>query len=332
LRLGGFARGRFFKVPDKSLPQAIFLMGPTASGKTAAAVELLRYFPLEIISVDSALVYRGMDIGTAKPGADILRIAPHHLIDIRDPSEPYSAAEFREDALAAMADIRKRGRVPLLTGGTFLYFRALEYGLSDMPAADPAVRERLEDVLHREGLPAMYRRLQSVDPVAAARIHATDPQRILRALEVYELTGQPLSALHATGRGEPLPWRVLKLALVPAERAVLHGRIGQRLDTMLASGFEDEVRALRARGDLQAELPALRAVGYRQMWAALAGRENRDEVAERILVATRQYARRQLTWLRGEPGVEYFELDDDRLVDHLRRRLDEWLDLAAIKN
>jgi len=315
---------------QENFPQAIFLMGPTASGKTAAAVELVRHFPLEIISVDSVLVYRGMDIGTAKPGADILRVAPHHLIDIRDPSEPYSAAEFRDDALAAMADIRERGRVPLLTGGTFLYFRALEYGLSDMPAADPVVRERLEDVLGREGLPAMYRRLQSVDPVAAARIHATDPQRILRALEVYELTGQPLSALHATGRGEPLPWHVLKLALVPAERAILHARIGQRLDAMLAGGFEDEVRALRARGDLHAELPALRAVGYRQMWAALTGRENMDEVAERILVATRQYARRQLTWLRGEPGAEYFELDDDRLVDRLRRRLDEWLDLTAI--
>ncbi len=307
-------------------------MGPTASGKTAAAVELVRHFPLEIISVDSALVYRGMDIGTAKPGADILRAAPHHLIDIRDPSEPYSAAEFREDALAAMADIRERRRVPLLTGGTFLYFRALEYGLSDMPAADPAVRERLEDVLRREGLPAMYQRLQSVDPAAAARIHATDPQRILRALEVYELTGQPLSALHATGRGEPLPWRVLKLGLVPADRAVLHARIGQRLATMLAAGLEGEVRALQARGNLHAELPALRAVGYRQMWAALEGRENMDEVAERILVATRQYARRQLTWLRGEPGVEYFELDDERLVQQLQRRLDEWLDLTMIKN
>ena len=319
-------------MPDKSLPQAIFLMGPTASGKTAAAMELVRHFPLEIISVDSALVYRGMDIGTAKPGADILRVAPHHLIDIRDPSEPYSAAEFREDALVAMADIRERGRVPLLTGGTFLYFRALEYGLSDLPAADPAVRERLEDVLRREGLPAMYQRLQSVDPAAAARIHATDPQRILRALEVYELTGQPLSALHATGRGEPLPWRVLKLGLVPADRAVLHARIGQRLATMLAAGLEGEVRALQARGDLQAELPALRAVGYRQMWAALEGRENMDEVAERILVATRQYARRQLTWLRGEPDVEYFELDDERLVQQLQRRLDEWLDLTMIKN
>ena len=307
-------------------------MGPTASGKTAAAVELVQRFPLEIISVDSALVYRGMDVGTAKPGPDILRVAPHHLIDIRDPAEPYSAAEFRQDALAVMDDIHARGRVPLLVGGTFLYFRALEHGLSDMPPADPALRAQLEAELQAEGLPALHRRLQAVDPEAAARIHATDPQRILRALEVHALTGQPLSALHAAGRGAPLPWRLLKLALVPADRAVLHARIQQRLMAMLAGGLEDEVRALRSRGDLRAELPALRAVGYRQMWAALAGAEPMEGVAERILVATRRYARRQLTWLRGEPEVEYFELDDERLVRQLQRRLDEWLDLTMTKN
>jgi tRNA dimethylallyltransferase len=318
-------------MPDKTLPQAIFLMGPTASGKTAVAVELVKDFPLEIISVDSALVYRGMDIGTAKPGEDILRIAPHHLIDIRDPSEPYSAAEFREDALAAMADIRARGRIPLLTGGTFLYFRALESGLSDMPAADPAVRAWLEDVLQQEGLPSMHRRLQAVDPQAAARIHANDPQRILRALEVYELTGQPISALQAAGRGQPLPWQVLKLALVPGDRAILHARIRQRLVAMLDGGFAGEVRALQARGDLHAELPALRAVGYRQLWAALAGREGMGEVAEKILVATRQYARRQLTWLRAEEHAEYFELEHAQLVERLRQHLDEWLEMSLIK-
>ncbi|MGB5260474.1 MAG: tRNA (adenosine(37)-N6)-dimethylallyltransferase MiaA [Gammaproteobacteria bacterium] len=314
------------------LPQAIFLMGPTASGKTAAAVELVKHFPLEIISVDSALVYRGMDIGTAKPGADVLRNAPHHLIDIRDPAEAYSAAEFRQDARELMQNIRTRGRIPLLTGGTFLYFRALESGLSDMPAADPTVRAWLQDVLHREGLASMHRRLQALDPISAARIHATDPQRILRALEVYELTGQPMSELQAAGRGAPLPWQVLKLALVPADRAILHARIEQRLAAMLEGGFEDEVRALQARADLHAELPALRAVGYRQMWAALAGRESMDGVAQRILVATRQYARRQLTWLRGEPGAEYFAMDDERLADRLKQRLDEWLDLTMIKN
>ena len=317
---------------DKKRPQAVFLMGPTASGKTAAAVELVQRFPLEIISVDSALVYRGMDIGTAKPGADILRVAPHHLIDIREPAEPYSAAEFRQDALALMDDIHARGRVPLLTGGTFLYFRALEHGLSDMPPADPAIRAQLEAELQANGLPRLHRRLQAVDPEAAARIHATDPQRILRALEVHALTGQPLSALHAAGRGAPLPWRLLKLALVPADRAVLHARIEQRLAAMLAGGLEDEVRALRSRGDLRAELPALRAVGYRQMWAALAGAEPMEDVAERILVATRRYARRQLTWLRGEVGAEYFEFDLDDLVGRLTRRLDEWLDLTVIKN
>ena len=310
----------------KPLPPAIFLMGPTASGKTAVAVELVKRFPLEIISVDSAQIYRGMDIGTAKPNKQELAKAPHRLIDIRDPTETYSAAEFRRDALRIMDDIHQRGRIPLLVGGTFLYFRALEHGLSEMPPADPAVRAELEEDLRRDGLAALHRRLAAVDAEAAARIHATDPQRILRALEVYTLTGQPLSALHAAGRGEPLPWQVLKLALVPGERAVLHARIEQRLAVMLAGGFEAEVRSLMARGDLDAELPALRAVGYRQMWSVLAGEADRDALAERILVATRQYARRQLTWLRSEPGVERFELEDPQLTARLRRRLDEWLD------
>ena len=316
---------------QEKLPQAIFLMGPTASGKTALAVELVKRFPLEIISVDSALVYRGMDIGTAKPGADVLRAAPHHLIDIREPSEPYSAAEFRHDALAAMEAISARGHVPLLVGGTFLYFRALEHGLSNMPAADPAVRAQLDEELQHNGLPALFRRLQAVDPQAAARIHENDPQRVLRALEVYTLTGQPISTLQAAGRGEPLPWRLLKLALVPADRSVLHARIERRLTAMLEGGFEDEVKALRARGDLHAELPALRAVGYRQMWAVLAGAADPAAVAERILVATRQYARRQLTWLRGEAGVEYFECDDKAVIERLNRRLAEWLELTTIK-
>ena len=311
------------------LPQAIFLMGPTASGKTDIAVELVRRFPLEIISVDSALVYRGMDIGTAKPGADILREAPHHLIDIRDPAEAYSAAEFRRDALQAMAEIRARGRVPLLVGGTFLYFRALEQGLSPLPAADPDLRAQLEEELERVGLSAMHRRLQAVDAPAAARIHATDPQRILRALEVYELTGQPISELQAAGRGEPLAARLLKLALLPADRAVLHARIEQRLAVMLAGGFADEVRTLMARGDLHAELPAMRAVGYRQMWAALAAGEDPQAAAERILVATRQYARRQLTWLRGEAGVECFESATGDPAARLAGRLGEWLEMPG---
>jgi tRNA dimethylallyltransferase len=301
-------------------------MGPTASGKTSLAVELVKRYPLEIISVDSALVYRGMNIGTAKPEEAVLRVAPHHLIDIRDPSEPYSAAEFRHDALELMDDIKARGRVPLLVGGTFLYFRALEQGLSDMPAADAGVRAQLEEELQQTGLPALYRRLQAVDPAAAARIHATDPQRILRALEVYAITGQPLSMLHASGRGDPLPWRLLKLALVPADRSVLHARIEQRLAVMLDGGFADEVRALQARGDLHAELPALRAVGYRQMWAAIAAGEDPATVADRIVVATRQYAKRQLTWLRGETGMEYYEFDQGALAERLIRRVGEWLE------
>jgi tRNA dimethylallyltransferase len=309
-------------------PPAIFLMGPTASGKSARAVELVKRFPLEIISVDSVLVYRGMDIGTAKPGKAVLRAAPHHLIDIRDPSEPYSAAEFRTDALAVMADITARGQVPLLVGGTFLYFRALEHGLSDMPAADPGLRALQDAECQRDGLPALYRRLQAVDPAAAARIQATDPQRILRALEVQALTGQPMSVLQASGRGEPLPYRLLKLALVPADRAVLHARIEQRLAAMLAGGFEDEVRALQARGDLHAELPALRAVGYRQMWACLNGEVATAAVADKILAATRQYARRQLTWLRGEPGLEYVEFDAGTGSERLAGCLDAWLEMS----
>ncbi|HSG12212.1 MAG TPA: tRNA (adenosine(37)-N6)-dimethylallyltransferase MiaA [Gammaproteobacteria bacterium] len=316
---------------ESRLPQAIFLMGPTASGKTSLAVELVRHYPLEIISVDSALVYRGLDIGTARPDAETLRAAPHHLVDIRDPAEPYSAAEFRQDALRVMDEIRARGHVPLLVGGTFLYFRALEHGLSDMPAADPAVRAQLENELQQDGLAALHRRLQAIDPGTAARIHATDPQRVLRALEVYEITGQPMSALHASGRGEPLSCDVLKIGLLPTDRAVLHARIEQRLATMLEAGLEAEVRALMGRGDLHAELPALRAVGYRQMWAALAGDEPMDKVGERILVATRQYARRQLTWLRGEPEMNYFEFAAGNLVGRVMRRLDEWLDLTLIK-
>lgn len=309
------------------LPPAIFLMGPTASGKTAVAVDLVRRLPLEIISVDSALVYRGMDIGTAKPDAELLRAAPHRLIDIRDPAEPYSAAEFRRDALAAMADIRAQGRIPLLVGGTFLYFRALQQGLSRMPAADPAIRARLEAEAQEDGLQRLHARLAQVDPEAAARIHATDPQRIRRALEVYEATGQPLSAWHAQGRAGAFPWRVLKLALLPADRAVLHARIEARFRAMLAAGFVEEVRGLYARSDLHRELPALRAVGYRQAWAWLAGETGYEEMQQRAIVATRQYARRQLTWLRGETGIERFSVEAEPRAGLLAQRVTEWLQL-----
>ena len=310
---------------NNSLPPAVFLMGPTASGKTAVAVELVKRFPLEIISVDSALVYRGMNIGTAKPDAAVLDVAPHRLIDIRDPSESYSVAEFREDALQAMAAITAQGRIPLLVGGTFLYFRALEHGLSDMPAADPEIRARLEAEAQQDGWESLHTRLAGIDPVAAARIHATDPQRIQRALEVYEISGLPISQFHAEGRSGVLPYRLLKLALVPDDRALLHQRIESHFHSMLAAGFVDEVRRLYERGDLTAELPAMRAVGYRQIWAYLAGKTDFDEMVEQAIVATRQYAKRQLTWLRGEAGVVSYAAEDPLSESRIVECLTDWL-------
>lgn len=312
-------------------PPVIFLMGPTASGKTGLAIELVRRYPLEIISVDSAMVYRGMDIGTAKPSADELARAPHHLVDIRDPADAYSAAEFRNDALTLIEAIHARGRIPLLVGGTFLYYRALEQGLSGMPAADPAVRAELEAELAADGLDALHRRLQAVDPEAAQRIHATDPQRIMRALEVYRLTGEPISTLQAAGRTDPLANPLLKLGLLPGDRDWLHRRINERLDAMLAAGFEAEARALYERPDLHAELPAMRAVGYRQMWSFFDGAITLAELPHRIGAATRQYARRQLTWLRAETGLCVYDSIEADLVEQVARQLDEWLDLTLVK-
>ncbi|KAA0068416.1 tRNA (adenosine(37)-N6)-dimethylallyltransferase MiaA [Rhodanobacter sp. T12-5] len=296
-------------MPIDTRPLAIFLMGPTASGKTALACELSERFPLELVSVDSALVYRGMDIGTAKPDAATLVRYPHALVDIRDPAQPYSAADFRADALPLMRQISSRGRVPLLVGGTGLYFRALQQGLSDLPEADPATRARLAALAAQIGWPAMHARLAVLDPVAAARIDRNDVQRLQRALEVIELTGRPLSALQRGGSGEPFPWRVLKLALLPADRGVLHERIAQRIDAMLAAGFLDEVRQLRARGDLHPELPAIRAVGYRQAWEHLDGHASLAEFRDRAIFATRQLAKRQITWLRSDHAARLFEPD-----------------------
>lgn len=303
------------------LPPAVFLMGPTASGKTELAAGLVRHFPMDIISVDSAMVYRGMAIGTARPDAALLRAAPHRLIDFRDPGEPYSAAEFRRDALAAMAEITAAGRIPLLVGGTLLYFRALERGLSAMPPADPAMRARLDAEARRIGPQAMHARLRTVDPAAAARIHANDPQRVQRALEVYELTGQPLSNFHDQGREAAPPYRLIKLVVAPSDRDLMRERIERRFREMLAAGFVEEVRALRARGDLSADLPALRAVGYRQVWAFLDGRLDREAMVHQAIVATRRYAKRQMTWLRGETGAHWFVAEDPGVADQLRRYL-----------
>ncbi|MFH1819878.1 MAG: tRNA (adenosine(37)-N6)-dimethylallyltransferase MiaA [Pseudomonadota bacterium] len=293
-------------MPVSSHPPAIFLMGPTASGKTALAVGLVERFPAEIISVDSALVYRDMAIGTAKPDAATLARAPHHLLDIRDPTETYSAAAFCDDARRLMADIAARGRVPLLVGGTMLYFRALLQGLDDLPRADAALRKELEAEAAARGWPALHAELAAVDPATAARLAPNDSQRIGRALEIFRLTGTPMSALLDRVQSE-LPYRVLQLALIPSDRAVLHQRIAARFDAMLAEGLVDEVERLRRRYALNADLPSMRAVGYRQAWAYLDGDIDQKALREQGIAATRQLAKRQLTWLRSWPGA--MELD-----------------------
>ncbi len=310
------------------LPPAIFLMGPTAAGKTDLALELARSLPCELISVDSALVYRGMDIGTAKPHEAVLAEFPHRLIDIRDPAESYSAAEFRADALAAMAEISARGRIPLLVGGTMLYYKALLEGLADMPSADPQLRAELEARGLAEGWPALHQELQAVDPQSAARIHPNDPQRLIRALEVYRLSGQSMSAHRqrqaqgnsagaAPGDGR-FPYTVAHLAIAPVERSVLHERIAQRFDWMLAHGFVEEVARLRQRADLHPSLPAMRAVGYRQVWEYLDGRLDAPQMRERGIIATRQLAKRQFTWLRSWAEVHWL---DSLASDNLSRAL-----------
>ncbi len=286
-------------------------MGPTASGKTALAVSLVERFPLEIISVDSALVYRGMDIGTAKPDAATLARAPHHLLDIRDPTEAYSAAAFCDDARRLMADIVARGKVPLLVGGTMLYFRALLQGLDDLPRADAALRKKLEAEAAARGWPALHAELAAVDPVTAARLAPNDSQRIGRALEIFRLTGKPMSAQLDRAQSE-LPYRVLQLALIPSDRAVLHQRIAARFDAMLAEGLLEEVKTLRRSYALTPDLPAMRAVGYRQAWACLDGEIDSKELREQGIAATRQLAKRQLTWLRSWPDAVVLDcLADD---------------------
>ncbi|KRG84768.1 tRNA dimethylallyltransferase [Stenotrophomonas daejeonensis] len=299
-------------MPADTRPLAIALMGPTASGKTAAAIELAQAHGGEIVSVDSALVYRGLDIGAAKPDMAERAGIAHHLLDLRDPWQAYSAAEFASDAAAAVRGIVARGKLPILAGGTGLYFRALLQGLSPMPEADAAIRAQISAEADTDGWPALHAQLARIDPVAAKRIHATDPQRIQRALEVHRLTGKPISYWQARPGLARLPARVLKLVLAPAERAVLHRRIETRFDLMLAQGFLDEVRRLRALPRMTEvenplDLPAIRAVGYRQAWQFLDGQGSAAEFRDRGIFATRQLAKRQLTWLRGELDARWFD-------------------------
>lgn len=288
-------------------PPVICLMGPTAAGKTDLALALHAAGGLDLISVDSAMVYRGMDIGTAKPDPAVQARAPHALIDIRDPAQAYSAAEFARDARVLIDAAHRAGRVPLLVGGTMLYFRALLHGLSRLPNADPGIRADLEREAADVGWPALHQRLATVDAATAERLHPNDAQRIQRALEVHALTGQPLSALQSQAAPEPWPGRLVRIAVAPASRAALHERIAARFEAMLAEGFVDEVAGLRARGDLHRDLPAMRALGYRQVWDWLDGRIPRDDLRFRGVAATRQFARRQMTWLRREPYLNWLD-------------------------
>ncbi|PKO91625.1 MAG: tRNA (adenosine(37)-N6)-dimethylallyltransferase MiaA [Betaproteobacteria bacterium HGW-Betaproteobacteria-1] len=314
------------KPADNHLPPAIFLMGPTASGKTNAAVELLQRLPVELISVDSALVYRDMDIGTAKPDAATLEQAPHHLIDVIDPTEAYSAAQFRADALRLMADITARGKIPLLVGGTMLYFKALQGGLGELPQADPAVRARLDAEALLIGWPGMHAKLAEIDPETAARLMTTDSQRIQRALEVCELSGKTMTQLFAEQAATALPYRLLKLALVPSDRSVLHDRIALRFEQMLEAGLIDEVKALRAKyPELTAELPSMRCVGYRQAWQYLDGEFGLDELREKGIAATRQLAKRQLTWLRGMDDTVEFDCLDAAVNEKLFHYINQFI-------
>ncbi len=320
---GRMPHSRSFGAP-RPPPRLVALAGPTASGKSDAALQLAQALDAEIVSVDSALVYRGMDIGTAKPGPRELALVPHHLIDIRDPRDAYSAAEFAADARRLVVDIHARGRTALLVGGTMLYFKALFEGLADMPAAQPGIRARIEADAARLGWPALHAQLAAVDAATAARLAPNDAQRIQRALEVFRATGRPLSAFHEHRRGAGLVPDIFA-SLEPRERAWLHARIARRFDAMLAAGFIDEVKRLRARGDLTPELPAMRCVGYRQAWelldaCELAGRPlAMDELRDRGIFATRQLAKRQLTWLRSMPTRHVIACDDADAYERLLR-------------
>jgi len=304
-------------------PLALFLMGPTAAGKTEAAMALHEQFGCELISVDSAMVYRGLDIGSAKPSAEELQRAPHRLIDIRDPADPYSAADFRTDALREMRQISAAGKVPLLVGGTMLYFKQLLEGSGNLPPSSPEVRAELEQALARDGLASLHARLMQVDPAAGQRIHPNDPQRTLRALEVYRLAGRPMSDLWAEQAETLFPWRVVSMVLAPEERGFLHQRIALRFRQMLAEGLIDEVSALRKRSNLHSDLPALKSVGYRQVWEYLEGRYDRASLEELGIIATRQLAKRQLTWLRRWENACWFNIQQPDTLDKVLKLVRE---------
>lgn len=308
-------------MPLSTKPPAIFLMGPTASGKTALAIELCQYLPCDLISVDSSLVYRGMNIGTAKPSADEQARAPHALIDIRDPADPYSAADFRRDALLLMAESTRKGRIPLLVGGTILYFKALAEGLADLPETDAQIRRNLAARAEQEGLTALHAELEKIDPLAADKIHPNNPQRLLRALEVYEQTGIPLGE-HWQRQGQENPDSFpydLHAFAIDVARPVLHQRIEQRFLQMLELGLVDEVTKLRARGDLNLMLPSMRAVGYRQVWEYLDGLYDYQSMVDKAVAATRQLAKRQFTWLRKWPDLIWLDsANAKKMLDHLK--------------
>jgi tRNA dimethylallyltransferase len=315
---------------SKPKPLAIFLMGPTASGKSALAVQLAQKLDGEIISVDSALVYRGMDIGTAKPTQAERGGINHHLIDILDPSEAFSTGQFRSKALELMTEIGRRGRIPILVGGTMLYFNALNGGLARLPEADQAIRAKLDEDLSLLGKEAMHRRLAEIDPVSAARIHPNDQQRVQRALEVFAISGKPLSVFFSDEQNVVLPYRSVKFIIAPEERSTLHGIIAKRFKDMLDEGFVEEVERLVERGDLSEKMPSIRAVGYRQVWAYLHGEYDKETMIEKGIAATRQLAKRQFTWLKKETDAVSLQTGQADLLQKALKVIDERLDLSFV--
>ncbi len=307
------------------LPSAIFIMGPTASGKTKLAVQLAKQLDTEIISVDSVLVYKGMDIGTAKPTVEERQGIPHHLIDILDPSEVFSTGSFRKIALQLMEDISRRGKTPVLVGGTMLYFNSLFNGLASLPEANPEIRKKLSDELVAIGKEAMHARLKCIDPESALRIHPNDPQRVQRALEVYELSGKPMTQFFHEAQQQQIPYKKIKLIIAPEDRKLLHEKIAQRFRLMIEQGLIEEVKALYQRGDLTESLPAIRAVGYRQAWSYLQGEYDLDTMIEKGIIATRQLAKRQFTWLRREEDVLRFKSFEPDLYDKVFQSIENCL-------